>query len=100
MSTTVRSEFNFDADLIERYDVRGPRYTSYPAAPHFDKQFGAEAFAAAARTSNEDPIPRRLSLYLHAPFCLSPCFYCGCTRIITRDRSKGESYLVRLHREI
>ena len=100
MNTTIPGALDFDPELIERYDLQGPRYTSYPAAPHFDSHFGAEAFAAAARASNEDPIPRRLSLYVHAPFCLSPCFYCGCTRVITRDRAKAESYLARLHREI
>ncbi|MCP2937180.1 hypothetical protein NK983_31265, partial [Salmonella enterica subsp. enterica serovar Typhimurium] len=54
----------------------------------------------AARASNGDPIPRRLSLYVHVPFCESPCFYCGCTRVITRDKSRSEPYLARLYREI
>lgn len=90
----------FDADLIARYDVVGPRYTSYPTAPEFDARFGEAEYRAAARASNEDPIPRRLSIYVHVPFCFSPCFYCGCARIITRDRSKAEAYLARLHREI
>ena len=90
----------FDADLIARYDISGPRYTSYPAAPEFQAGFGEADYKAAARASNEDPIPRRLSLYVHVPFCFSPCFYCGCTRIITRDRSKADSYLAGLHREI
>jgi oxygen-independent coproporphyrinogen-3 oxidase len=50
--------------------------------------------------SNGDPIPRGLSLYVHVPFCTSPCFYCGCNRIITRDKARGEAYLARLYREI
>jgi oxygen-independent coproporphyrinogen III oxidase len=90
----------FDADLIARYDVSGPRYTSYPTAPEFDARFGEAEYRAAARASNEDPIPRRLSIYVHVPFCFSPCFYCGCARIITRDRGKAEGYLARLHREM
>lgn len=90
----------FDADLIARYDVSGPRYTSYPAAPQFQSEFGETQWRAAARASNTDPIPRRLSLYLHVPFCLSPCFYCGCNRVITRDKSKAAAYLLRLYREI
>jgi oxygen-independent coproporphyrinogen-3 oxidase len=90
----------FDADLISRYDITGPRYTSYPTAPAFDARFGEAEYRAAARASNEDPIPRRLSIYVHVPFCFSPCFYCGCARIITRDRGKAEGYLARLHREI
>ncbi len=90
----------FDADLLRRYDRPGPRYTSYPTAPQFTERFDADACIDAARRSNEDPIPRRLSLYLHVPYCFSPCFYCGCNRIITRDEAKGESYRLRLLREI
>src|SRR3546814_5167460 len=67
----------FDADLLARYDRPGPRYTSYPTAPQFADGFGEEQLRAAVLASNGDPIPRRLSLYVHVPFCLSPCFYCG-----------------------
>ena len=90
----------FDADLLRRYDRPGPRYTSYPTAPHFNADFGEAALRDVIRASNEDPIPRRLSLYVHVPFCFSPCFYCGCNRIITRDLKRGEAYLQRLAREI
>ena len=90
----------FDADLLRRYDRPGPRYTSYPTAPRFDGSFGEAQLREAAAASNGDPIPRRLSLYVHVPFCVSPCFYCGCNRIITRDRSRAETYLARLYREI
>jgi oxygen-independent coproporphyrinogen-3 oxidase len=90
----------FDAELLRRYDRPGPRYTSYPTAPQFRTDFGPEDFIRAARLSNDDPIPRRLSLYAHIPFCFSPCFYCGCNRIITRDLSRGEAYLERLVREV
>jgi oxygen-independent coproporphyrinogen-3 oxidase len=90
----------FDADLLRRYDRPGPRYTSYPTAPHFHAGFGEAELRAAAAASNGDPIPRRLSLYVHVPFCMSPCFYCGCNRIITRDLARGAAYLVRLYREI
>ena len=89
-----------DTDLLRRYDVPGPRYTSYPTAPHFHSGFGEREFRDAATASNGDPIPRRLSLYVHVPFCESPCFYCGCNRIITRDKARGEAYLARLFREI
>jgi oxygen-independent coproporphyrinogen-3 oxidase len=90
----------FDAELLRRYDVPGPRYTSYPTAPRFDASFGEAQLREAAKLSNEDPIPRPLSLYAHVPFCFSPCFYCGCNRVITRDRSRGDAYLARLVREI
>src|SRR5690606_23430858 len=90
----------FDADLLRRYDRPGPRYTSYPTAPQFSDAFGEAQLREAALASNGDPIPRRLSLYVHVPFCLSPCFYCGCNRIITRDKSRAGTYLARLYREI
>ena len=90
----------FDADLLRRYDRPGPRYTSYPTAPQFKPGFGETDFARAARLSNDDPIPRRLSLYAHVPFCFSPCFYCGCNRIITRDKARAGTYLSRLVREV
>lgn len=90
----------FNADLLRRYDRPGPRYTSYPTAPQFDAGFGDAQLRESIADSNGDPIPRRLSLYVHVPFCLSPCFYCGCNRTITRDRSRAEPYLAHLQREI
>ena len=90
----------FDPDLLRRYDTPGPRYTSYPTAPQFSPGFDESDLRAMAATSNGDPIPRPLSLYLHIPFCTSPCFYCGCNRIITRDTARGAAYLTRLYREV
>jgi oxygen-independent coproporphyrinogen III oxidase len=90
----------FDADLLRRYDRPGPRYTSYPTAPQFHAAFGEEALRRAIQDSNGDPIPRRLSIYVHVPFCLSPCFYCGCNRVITRDKTRADAYLTHLCREI
>ncbi|MEO7052158.1 MAG: oxygen-independent coproporphyrinogen III oxidase [Rhodanobacter sp.] len=98
--TTAITPPEFDAALIARHDVAGPRYTSYPTAPHFTADFDETALRAVIRASNEEPIPRPLSLYVHVPFCMSPCFYCGCNRIITRDASQAERYLERLYREI
>jgi len=90
----------FDAELLRRYDRPGPRYTSYPTAPQFGAGFDELCFRDMARRSNEDPIPRRLSLYFHIPYCHSPCFYCGCNKVITRDKQRGEVYLRHLQREI
>ena len=98
--TTAITPPEFNAALIARYDVPGPRYTSYPTAPHFTGEFDETALRAVIRASNEEPIPRPLSLYVHVPFCMSPCFYCGCNRIITRDTGQAERYLERLYREI
>ncbi len=90
----------FDLELLRRYDRPGPRYTSYPTAPQFSDAFGESDFREVATASNADPIPRRLSLYLHVPYCMSPCFYCGCNRVITRDLARGDTYVARLQREI
>lgn len=96
MDTSIR----FDPELLRRYDVNGPRYTSYPTAAQFTGDFDPAKYVSAARNSNDDPIPVPLSLYLHLPFCESPCYYCACTRVITRHHSKVEAYLARLYREI
>ncbi len=90
----------FDPELLTRYDVSGPRYTSYPTAPHFEAGFGEDRYRHHALASNDDPIPRPLSIYVHIPFCASPCFYCGCNRVVTRDRSKATEYLQRVAGEI
>ena len=89
-----------DDELLQRYDRAGPRYTSYPAAPRFHEGFDQRALRQHIARGNEDPVPRRLSLYAHIPFCESPCFYCGCNRIITRDHRRGAAYLDALVQEI
>ncbi len=90
----------FDPELLRRYDKPGPRYTSYPTAPQFSSQFQENELREVAAITNGDPIPRPLSLYVHVPFCTSPCFYCGCNRIITREKVRGDAYLTRLYREV
>jgi oxygen-independent coproporphyrinogen-3 oxidase len=96
----MRAALSFDPDLLRRLDRPGPRYTSYPTAPQFHEGFGESELRQAVRESNADPIPRRLSLYVHVPFCASPCFYCGCNRVITRDVERGERYLDHIEVEI
>jgi len=91
---------SFAADVLRKYDLPGPRYTSYPTAPHFGPHFDEGMLREYIRCSNAEPIPRPLSLYVHVPYCFSPCFYCGCNRIVTYDRSKGRRYVDRLAREI
>lgn len=90
----------FDLDLIKRYDQAGPRYTSYPTAVSFTEDFGVPEYTHAALQSNDDPIPRPLSLYFHIPFCDTVCFYCACNKIATKDHSLSREYLLHLYQEI
>jgi len=90
----------FDMELIRRYDKAGPRYTSYPTAVQFDSKFNANSYReAVARTNSEDKL-RPISLYFHIPFCDTVCFYCGCNKIATKDRTKSPPYLDRVIREL
>ena len=89
---------HWDADLIRRHDRPGPRYTSYPTAVQFHGEVGSFDLLHALRDSRKAKRP--LSLYVHVPFCASPCFYCGCTKIITRDATAGARYLTHLAREV
>ena len=90
----------FDADLIRRYDKAGPRYTSYPTAAQFHEGIAEDDYRQWAQHSNEDPIPRPLSLYFHIPFCDTVCFYCACTKVVTKNHDRANDYLDHLCREI
>jgi oxygen-independent coproporphyrinogen-3 oxidase len=90
----------FNTDLIKRYDVAGPRYTSYPTAVQFIEGFDANVYRRFTTASNNELIPKPLSLYVHLPFCRSLCYYCGCTKKVTRHEEQGVRYLELLDREI
>ncbi len=90
----------FNKELIRRYDTFGPRYTSYPTAVQFTTDYDAEDYLDWVKHSNEDPIPAPLSLYLHIPFCDTICYYCGCSKVITKDKSKASHYIQLLKQEI
>jgi len=70
----MNSGVRFDRELIRRYDCLGPRYTSYPTAVQFDAGFDAARYRETATATNSIRPLRPLSLYLHIPFCASPCF--------------------------
>ncbi len=90
----------FDAELIRRYDVHGPRYTSYPTALQFRGDFDVDAYLVCSQDSNGDPMPVPLSLYVHIPFCNTVCFYCACNKVVTRNRGHAADYLQLLFREM
>ncbi len=87
-----------NTDLIRSYDKSGPRYTSYPTAVQFSSDFTAADYKNQIELSNASK--DNLSLYFHIPFCDTICYYCGCNKIVTKNRNRAEPYLERLYKEI
>jgi oxygen-independent coproporphyrinogen-3 oxidase len=94
------SELVIDPVQVRKYDASGPRYTSYPTADRFVDAFGEDEFRRWLGRRNIGGIVQPLSVYVHLPFCRSLCFYCGCTKVVTRDRSKSAHYIKYLEREL
>ena len=86
--------------LLEKFDVPGPRYTSYPTADRFVEAFTIEAYEQALLQRNVGGIAMPLSLYIHIPFCESLCFYCACNKIVTKRHERAAEYLRYLEKEI
>lgn len=89
-----------DLDLIRKLDRSGPRYTSYPTADRFVETFKVDNYKKWATQHNNGSVQRPLSIYVHIPFCNTLCFYCGCNKIITKDKSKAALYVEYLKKEI
>ena len=87
-----------DLDLIRKYNVPGPRYTSYPTAVQFTDAFTSDQIVNDLKATNQTP--RDLSLYFHLPFCETLCWFCGCTTVITKDHTRGSRYIDYLAREM
>ena len=89
-------------ELLQRYDVAGPRYTSYPTADRFVEAFGEVDYVQALeqRRAGVGTKMYPLSLYVHIPFCESLCYYCACNKIITKHHERGAEYLRYLTREV
>lgn len=88
--------FSLTSKLLNKYNINGPRYTSYPTALEFNSEFGEPEFDVAVKESSSQD----LSLYVHVPFCHSLCYYCGCNKIVTRHKHKADIYLDYLEKEI
>ena len=89
-------------ELLQRYDVAGPRYTSYPTADRFVEAFGETDYLQALEQRRDGVGAKAypLSLYVHIPFCESLCYYCACNKIITKHHERGAEYLHYLEREV
>src|ERR1035437_7637560 len=88
-------------NLIRKYNVAGPRYTSYPTVPYWDataptvEQWKASVKRSFIETNDSDGI----SLYIHLPFCESLCTYCGCNTRITVNHDVEKPYLIAVLKE-
>ncbi|MBI5107422.1 MAG: oxygen-independent coproporphyrinogen III oxidase [Rhodocyclales bacterium] len=90
----------FDPQVIRKFDVNGPRYTSYPTADRFVEAFGADDYIRWLGRRTVGGIGRPLSLYVHIPFCNTICYYCACNKIITKDHGRSAKYIKYLAKEI
>ena len=90
----------FDPQIIRRFDINGPRYTSYPTADRFADKVGAENAEHWLAERTRGASRQALSLYFHIPFCNTICYYCACNKIITKDHGRSAKYLKYLAREL
>ncbi len=94
---TVVNEL-FNLDLIHKYDRAGPRYTSYPTAPMFHTGISPNDYVQSLKRAADKHAP--LSLYMHLPFCDTVCYYCGCNKVVTKQRERAVPYVKHLLEEI
>ena len=89
------------ASLIQKYNVPGPRYTSYPTVPYWDEQtFSYQIWIDTLKKSfSESNATEGISLYIHLPFCESMCTFCGCHKRITKNHSVEHPYIEALLKE-
>ena len=86
--------------LLKRFDIPGPRYTSYPTADRFVEAFVEADYIQALEQRRAGSMALPLSLYIHIPFCESVCYYCACNKVITKHHEKAAEYLRYLTREV
>jgi oxygen-independent coproporphyrinogen III oxidase len=86
------------SDLLDRYDVPVPRYTSYPTVPYWSNDPTTEQWLDAVRSAAARP-EATWAVYLHIPFCESLCTFCGCNTVITQNHDREEPYVQLIHAE-
>lgn len=86
--------------LIEKYNVPGPRYTSYPTVPFWKNDpLEVSDWVETFRNNKTFTNSREISLYIHLPFCESLCTFCGCHKRITKNHSVEQPYIDALIKE-
>lgn len=88
--------------LISKYNVAGPRYTSYPTVPYWDQDsFSVSSWKESLQKSfKESNVKEGISLYIHLPFCESMCTFCGCNKRITKNHKVEIPYLESVIKEL
>lgn len=86
-------------ELLNKYSIPVPRYTSYPPANFFNESFTADSYKAAIIESNKQN-PQHISIYIHIPFCYHMCHYCGCNSQLLKDKNVVKEYIETLKKEI
>jgi oxygen-independent coproporphyrinogen-3 oxidase len=100
INNIIKNTPKITAEQLKKYDVAGPRYTSYPTADRFVEAFTEDAYKQALDHRRVTSKGQALSMYVHIPFCESLCFYCACNKIVTKHHKRGTEYLRYLSREI
>ncbi len=95
---SFKSRAKLSKELLGKYSVSIPRYTSYPTAPEWTEQFKEQDFLKAAHNANRAKSP--VSLYFHLPFCESQCYFCGCNVVISKKKDITSPYLEHIKKEI
>lgn len=91
----LQNLIRMESNLISKYNVAGPRYTSYPTVPYWDEaRFSLNEWKSSLQRSfKESNHSEGISIYIHLPFCESLCTFCGCNKRITKNHSVEVSYL-------
>lgn len=92
--------YTISDDLLRRFDIPGPRYTSYPTADRFVEAFTEQDYVQALEQRKVGSMALPLSLYVHIPFCESVCYYCACNKVITKHHDRAAEYLRYLALEV
>jgi oxygen-independent coproporphyrinogen III oxidase len=88
-----------DKNTLQKYDVAGPRYTSYPTSPQWSGDVSGDVYTSALTSFGQND--KTLSLYIHIPFCEQLCYFCACNKVIrAKDEKVGDEFLNHLFKEI
>jgi oxygen-independent coproporphyrinogen III oxidase len=89
-----------NTELIKKYNIAAPRYTSYPTVPYWDvENWSADKWIKTIQRSYAESASEGISLYIHLPFCESLCTYCGCNTRITKNHGVEEPYIKAVQKE-